>query len=132
MFRSILVHLGSFHNCMKLVAKHTELVQLIQKFVPRSHDGIFRNECNQSTPLHPKLMFRPFRSIWMHLGSFRNCMKLVAKHTKQVQFIKKFVPRSHVVVFSQRTDSIHPIGSNTHVFVCFIVFGCIWDRFVAA
>jgi len=36
--------LGSFRNCMKLVAKHTELVQLIQKFVPRSHVVIFRNE----------------------------------------------------------------------------------------
>ena len=54
---SVWVHLGSFHNCMKLNAKHSELVQLKQKLVPRSHVEIFRNERNQSTPLDPKLMF---------------------------------------------------------------------------
>jgi len=43
---------------MKLDAKHTELVQFVQKFVPRSHDRIFRNECTQSTALDPKPMFR--------------------------------------------------------------------------
>ena len=43
---------------MKLVAKQTELVQLMQKFVPQSHVGIFRNERTQSTPLDPKLMFQ--------------------------------------------------------------------------
>ena len=54
---SVWVHLGSFHNCMKLGAKQCELVQLMQKYVPRSHVGIFRNERTQSTPLDPKLMF---------------------------------------------------------------------------
>ena len=38
------VHLWSFRNCTKLGANHTELVQLMQNFVPRSHVGIFRNE----------------------------------------------------------------------------------------
>ena len=33
-FRSIWVHFGSFHKCMKVGAKHNELVHLIQKFVP--------------------------------------------------------------------------------------------------
>jgi hypothetical protein len=42
--RSILVHLRSFRNCMKLGAKRGELVQLMQKFMPRSDIGIFRNE----------------------------------------------------------------------------------------
>ena len=50
------VLLGSFRNCMKLSAKQCELVQLMQKYVPRSHVGIFRNEHIQSTPLDPKLM----------------------------------------------------------------------------
>ena len=52
-FRSILMHLGLFRNCMKLGAKHKELVQLLQKFVPRSHIRIFRNECTQSAPFAP-------------------------------------------------------------------------------
>ena len=55
---SILAHLGSFRNYMKLGAKRGELEQLMQKFVARSHVGIFRNKRTQSTPLDPKLMFR--------------------------------------------------------------------------
>ena len=33
---------------------------------------------------------------------------------------------------SQRTHPIHPIGRKTHVWLCFVVFGCIWDHTVAA
>ena len=43
-FRSVWVHFGLFHYCTKLGAKWAELVQLMQKFVPRSHVVIFRNE----------------------------------------------------------------------------------------
>ena len=53
-FRTILVHFGPFGCLMKLGAKRAELVQ---KFVPRSGVGIFRNERTRSTPLEPKLMF---------------------------------------------------------------------------
>jgi hypothetical protein len=42
--------LGSFRNRMNFDAKQGELVQLMQKFVPRSYVGIFRNERTQSTP----------------------------------------------------------------------------------
>ena len=34
-----------------------EQLQLMQKFVPRSHVIIFRNERSRSTTLDPKLMF---------------------------------------------------------------------------
>ena len=54
---SVWLHLGSFRSYMKLGAKRGELVQLMQKFVARSHVGIFRNERTQSTPLDPDLMF---------------------------------------------------------------------------
>jgi hypothetical protein len=47
---------------MKLDAKQGELVQLMQKFVPRSDVGIFLNEHTQSTPLDPKT--HVFGSIW--------------------------------------------------------------------
>ena len=92
MFRSIWVQMGSFRKCMKVGAKHTELVQLLQMFVPRNRVVIFRNECTPSTPLDPKLMFRAFRSILVYLGSFRKCMKVGAKQTELVQLIQKFVP----------------------------------------
>jgi len=52
---------------MKPDAKHTELVQLTQKFVTRSHIGIFRNKHNQSTPLDPILFFR---CVLYYLGAF--------------------------------------------------------------
>ena len=54
---SIWVHLAMFRYYTKLGAKRVELVQLMQKFVPWSHMRIFCNECTQSTPLDPKLMF---------------------------------------------------------------------------
>ena len=86
---SILVHLGLFRNCMKLGAKRGELVQLMKKFMPRSDVGIFCYGESQSTQLDPKVMFR---SIWVHLGSFRNCMKLGAKRGELVQLMQKFMP----------------------------------------
>ena len=104
------VHLGSFRNCMKLNAKQCELVQLMHNLVPCSHVGIFRNERTQSTPLDPKLMFWSGHSVWVHLGSFRNYMKLDAKHGELVQLMRKFLLRSHIGIFSKRTHRIHSIG----------------------
>ena len=40
-----------------------------------------------------------FRSIWVHLGSFRKYMKVGAKYTELLQLMQKLVPRSHVVIF---------------------------------
>ena len=68
-FRTIWVHLGPFDCLTKLGAKQAELVQ---KFVPRSRVGIFRNERTRSTPLDPKLTFwcisyylRAFGTVWL-------------------------------------------------------------------
>ena len=69
-FANIWVSSGLFGCLTKLGAKRAELVQ---KFVPRSHVGIFRNECIGSTPLDPKLMFL---CVLYYLGSFGN--RLVA------------------------------------------------------
>ena len=52
-FHSICMHSGPFGSHTKLGAKRTELVQ---KFVPQSCIGIFRNEGTQSTLLDPKLI----------------------------------------------------------------------------
>ena len=48
------MHSGPFGCPTKLGAKRAELVQ---KFVPRTCVGIFRNACTRSTPLDPKLIF---------------------------------------------------------------------------
>ena len=55
-FRSVWVLLSMFRYYKKLGAKWVELVQLMQKFVPRNRIGVFRNERTLSTPLDAKLM----------------------------------------------------------------------------
>ena len=54
---SVWMHFGLFRYYTKLDTKLAELVQLKQKFQPRSRIKIFRNERTWSTPLDPKLMF---------------------------------------------------------------------------
>ena len=76
----------------------------MQKFVPRSRGGIYLNERTGSTTLDPKACFGAFRSVWVHLGSFRYFMKLGAKQVELVQLIQKFVPRRRVRIFhNERT-----------------------------
>ena len=58
------MHLGPFGCLTKLEAKQAELVQ---KFVPRSRVGIFRNERTRSTPLDLKLTFL---RVLNYLGAF--------------------------------------------------------------
>ena len=55
----------------------------------KSRSGFF--EPNAPNPPHWTVnsCFGVFRSIWMHLGSFLNCMKLIAKQTELVQLMQK-------------------------------------------
>ena len=48
---------GTISLLHKTCCKMGQLVQLMQKFVPRCHIRNFRNERSQSTLLEPKLMF---------------------------------------------------------------------------
>ena len=61
---------------MKLGAQRAELVQ---KFVPRSRIGIFRNERTRSTPLDPKLMFW---CVSYYLGAFGTVWLLYETQSK--------------------------------------------------
>ena len=114
-FHSVYVHLGSFCNCMKLVAKHIELVQLMQKFMPWSHVEIFRNRHTQPSPLG-------LCNILVHLGLFRNCMKFDAKRGELVQLMQKFVPRCDVGIFLM--DNPNPPYWTLNS--CFGVFHSVW------
>jgi len=78
------MHFGLFRYYTKLDTKRAELVQLKQKFVPRSRIGIFHNERTQSTPLNPKLMFGASLSVWVHLAMFHYYTKLNAKRVELV------------------------------------------------
>ena len=78
---------GSF-GCLAILG--TKQDELVQKFVPRSRIGIFRNERTRSTQFDPKL------------PSFGCLTKLGAKRAELVQ---KFVPRSRVGFFhNEGTD----------------------------
>ena len=79
MFWCVSYYLGAFgtFGCLtKLGAKWAELVQ---KFVPRSRVGIFRNERTRSTPLDPKLFvlgcFVLFVCIRGRLVALRNSVQ---------------------------------------------------------
>ena len=103
---SVRVHLGSFCNYMKLDAKQGELVQLMRKFMPRCHIGIFSTNAPNPPPWTLNSCFSALYSVWMHLGSFHHCMKLDGKRGELVQLMQKFVPRSHVEIFrNERTQS---------------------------
>src|SRR6185437_2941044 len=96
MFRTIWVHLGLFGCLTELGAKRAEIVQ---KFVPRSRVGIFRNERTRSTPLDPKLMFWCVSYYFGAFGPFGCLAELGAKRAELVQM---FVPRSCVGIFQKK------------------------------
>ena len=97
------MHSGSFGFLTKLGAKRAELVQ---KFVPRSRVGFFCNEGTQSTPCDPKLIFWSVRAIWVNSGLFGCLTKLGAKWAELVQ---KFVPRSRVRMFHNKSTRSTPL-----------------------
>src|SRR6185369_15109354 len=100
-------HSEPFGCLTKLGGKRADLVQ---KFVPRSCVGIFRNERTRSTPFDRKLMFwctlynsGAFYTIRVHSGPFGCLTKLGGKRAEQVQ---NFVPRNRVGIFrNERTQS---------------------------
>ena len=123
MFRTIWVHSGPFGCLTKLGAERAELMQ---KFVPRSRVGFFRNEGTRSTPCDPKLTFWCVRTIWVHSGLFGCLTKLDAKWAKQVQ---KFVPRSRVGIFRNKSTRSTPLDPKL-MFRCVSyylgAFGTVW------
>ena len=103
------MHSGLFGCLMKLSAKQAELVQ---KFVPRSRVGIFRNERTRSSPLDPKLTFWfvsyylvASGTVWLPYGTRCKTGRTSAK---------VHATKSHRN-FSQRIHSIHPIDSKLTV-----------------
>ena len=91
------MHLGPFGCLTKLGAKRAELVQ---KFVPRSHVRIFKNERTRSTPLDPNSCSGAFRSVSVHLAMFRYYTELGAKWVELVQLMDKFVPLRRIGIFA--------------------------------
>ena len=115
------MHSGPFGCLTKLGAKRAELVQ---KFVPRSRVGFFRNGGTQSTPLDPKLTFW---SVSYYLGSFGIVRLPYETRCKMGRTSAKVRETKSHRNFSQRTHQIHPIGPKTDVLVCFVLLGAFWN-----
>ena len=70
--------------------------------MPRSRVGIIHNECTQSTPLDPKLMFWCV-SYYLDPGPF-GCLPTLG--AKGAELVQKFVPRSRVgIIGNERIRS---------------------------
>ena len=119
------MHSGPFGCLTKLGAKRAELVQ---KVVPRSRVGIFRNEHTRSTLLDPK---RTFCCVLYYLGAFGTVSLPYETRCKTGRTGAKVRATMLRRNFSQRTHPIHLVGPETEVLVCFVLFGCIRDRLVA-
>ena len=63
----------------------------------------------------------------MHLGLFGCLTKLGAKRAELMQ---KFVPRSCVGIFRYERTRSTPLDPKLINLVCFVLFGCLWDRSV--
>ena len=117
------MHSGPFGRLSKLGAKRADLVQ---KFVPRSRVGMFRNERTRSTHWTINWHFDALRTIWVHSGPFGCLTKLGAKRAELVQ---KFVPRSCVRFFRNehtRSTALDPKLPFWCVSYYLGAFGIVW------
>ena len=89
MFWCVLYYLDAFGTVCCVTTLSSKRAKLVQKFVPRSHVGIFRSERTRSIPLDSKLMFWCVLHYLDAFGPFGCLTKLNAKWAKLMQ---KFVP----------------------------------------
>ena len=88
----------------------------------------FSQECTRSTPLDSKLIFwcvlyylDAFGTVWLPCKTQCKTGRTDAK-------VRAMKSRHN---FLQQTHPIVPVGTETHVLVRFVLFGCIWYRLVA-
>ena len=109
-FCTVWLHLRPFCYDTILYAKRVEILQLMQKYVPRSRVGIFRSERSQPTPIDPNLMFW---CVSYHLGAFVTVSLLHKTRCKMGRTgtinAKVRAAKSHLK-FSQRMHPVHTIG----------------------
>src|SRR6185436_11751377 len=104
----------------------------MQKFKPRSSVRTFRYELTRYTPWDPKLMFLlhfiMFGCIYDYFVTALNSVQMGQSGAINAK-VRATKSRLNL---SLRTRPIHTIGPYTHVLLCFVMFGCIWDRFATA
>ena len=120
------MHSGPFRCLTKLGAKRAELVQ---KFVPRSRVGIYRNEHTRSIPVDHKLMFG---CVLYYLGALRTVWLRYETRYKIGRTSAKVRARSRVGTFRNELTRSTPLDPKL-MFWCvlyyFIAFGTVWLRY---
>ena len=117
------MHSGPFGLLTKLGAKRVELVQ---KFVPHSRVGIFRNKHTRSTHWTLNRHFGAFRTIWVHSGPF-GCLTTLS--AKRAELVQKFVPRGRVRIIRNecpRSTLLDPKLTFWGVSYYLGAFGTVW------
>src|SRR6185437_14524988 len=92
-----------------------ERAELVQKFVPRSRVGIFRDEHTRTTPLDPKLMFY---CVSYYFGAFGTVWLPYETRCKTVQTSAKVRATKSRQNFSQRTPRSIPLDPK-------LMFWCV-------
>ena len=98
-FLSVWVHLGPFRYCMKLDAKRAVWCNYCKSSCHEVASEFFATIAPDPPHWTQNSCFGVFHNVWMHLRSFRNCMKLGAKWIELVQLLQKFMPRSRFQIF---------------------------------
>ena len=109
-FCTVWLHLRPFRYGTIVYGKRAEILQLMQKYVPRSRVGIFCNYSSQPTAIYPNLMFW---SISYHLGVFRTVSLLHETRCKTGRtgaINAKVRATKSCLKFSQRAHPVHTIG----------------------
>ena len=126
MFRCVSYCLCAFGIVCCASTLSSKRAQLVQKFVPRSHVGIFRSERTRSTPLHFKLMFW---CVFYNLDAFGPFGCLRKLKAKRAELVQNFVPRSRVLSFRIKHTRLSPLGPKL-IFWCLSyylgAFGIVW------
>ena len=121
-------HSGPFGCLTKVGAKQADLVQ---KFVPRSHVGIFWNERTQSTPLDPILTFwcvpyysDAFGTVWLpyktRCNKGRICAKIRATKSRRNFSHAPEIPHRNL---NSRFGAFHTIWVHSGPFGCLTKLG---------
>jgi len=107
MFWCVLFYLGALRTVWLRYEIRCKTGRTSAKVRARSRFGIFRNECTQSTPLNPKLMFW---CVFFYLGALRTVWLPYETWCKTGRTSPKVRATKLCRNFSQETHPIHPIG----------------------
>ena len=105
-FWCISYYLGAFGTVWCLTKLGAKRAELVQKVVPRSCVGIFRNERTRSVPVDPKLMCW---CVLFYLGALRTVWLRYETRCKTGRTSAKVRATKSRPNFSQQTPPVHPI-----------------------